>query len=164
MKKIILLLAFTAVLVSCKSTNSTIPNTVSTPSAGLDNKAEIALKGDWTLTKVSYIGSEYFKATSFQLADSKCFEGSQWHFISNNNKGEMTLNATGCPEFSSPIIWSVSKEKMFSLKIINDLKAKEVKVGYYLLLQNQTEKSFELSDRINVGGKLTEILYHFERN
>jgi hypothetical protein len=76
----------------------------------------------------------------------------------------MTLNATGCPEFSSPIIWSVSKEKMFSLKIINDLKAKEVKVGYYLLLQNQTEKSFELSDRINVGGKLTEILYHFERN
>lgn len=164
MKKNILLLTFIVVLASCKSTNSTIPNIASTPSAGLDNKAEVAIKGDWTLTKVSYIGSEYFKATSFQLADSKCFEGSQWHFISNNNKGKMTLKATGCPEFNSPIVWSISKEKKFSLKIINDLKAKEVKVGYYLLLQNQTEKSFELNDKINVGGKLTEILYHFERN
>jgi hypothetical protein len=174
MKKIILIFSLLVVLASCKSNNAakSVGNNVentdgkvtvkeSTPSS--DGKSEVALKGDWEITKVSFVGSEYFKITSFQLADSQCFVGSIWKFISNNNKGEMTLSKSDCVDFKSPIVWSLNKEKMFSLKILKDLAAKDVTVGYHLMVENQTTDSFDLSDRVNVGGKLTEIVYHFQR-
>jgi hypothetical protein len=130
----------------------------------LDVKAETKFKGNWTLTNVTYVGQEYFKITSFQLADSKCFVGSIWNFIPNNEKGSLTISGIGCPTFTSPIVWSMSKEKMFSLKILKDLNARDVKVGFYFLVQNQTEDAFELSDRMDIGGKLTEVVYRFEKN
>jgi hypothetical protein len=101
---------------------------------------------------------------SFQIADSKCFEGSAWKFISNNNKGTMTLTKFGCPGFSSPIRWFINKEGEFVLKILDaGEKAKKVRDGYVLSLANQSETSFQLIDKINVGGKLTDVVYHFQK-
>jgi hypothetical protein len=37
---------------------------------------------NWVISSVTYPGSEVIKVNSFQLADSKCFEGSTWKFIS----------------------------------------------------------------------------------
>jgi len=59
----------------------------------------VAIKGNWTISAVTYPGSDYIKVTSFDLADSKCFVGSTWKFISNNNKGEMALNNGACTAF-----------------------------------------------------------------
>jgi hypothetical protein len=102
---------------------------------------------------------------SFEIADSKCFEGSSWKFISNNNKGEMALTNVNCPAFSSPITWYVNNEGKFVLKILDaDIKAKKVRSGYILDVANQTELSFQLVDKINVGGKLTNVIYQFQKN
>ncbi len=165
MKKTLLLVTISILIVSCatKSPVAISPKT-ETVSPKVDVKAENAFKGNWTLTKVSYVGQQYINITSFQLADSKCFVGSIWNFIPNNEKGSVTLSASSCADFSSPIVWSMSKEKMFSLKILKDLKSRDVKVGFYFLVQNQTAESFELSDRMDIGGKLTEVLYRFEKN
>lgn len=153
MKKIVILLAFSLALLSCKS------NPVTT----VDHKSQVEIKGNWTITKVSYVGSEYFKVNSFQIADSKCFEGSTWKFISNNNKGEMVLNPS-CSNFSSPIVWSINKDGMFGLKILNaGIKAKKVLDGYYLKVANQSETSFQLIDKMDVGGKMSDIIYQFEK-
>lgn len=166
MKKKILVLTVVLALAACSTTKNTIPNTIAdTPeNTSLDIKAEVKVKGNWTLTKVSYPGSEYLNVVSFQLADSKCLIGSQWNFISNNNKGTMTIKSANCTEFSSPIVWSINKDKKFSLKILQDAKARVLKTGFYLLIQNQTDNSFELIDKMNVGGKMTDITYNFEKN
>ncbi len=154
MKKIILLLSIAVLLFACKA------NTVT----NLDKKSQVNMKGNWKITKVSFVGQEYFKVNSFEIADSKCFEGSTWKFISNNNKGDMTLNATGCPTFSSPIVWSINEEGNFGLKILSaGIKAKKVLEGYYLKVANQTPTSFQLIDKMNVGGKLSDIVYQFEK-
>ena len=84
MKKIIALLLFFTTITACKST--------STVNTKLDNKTERMLKGNWTITSVNFPGSDYLKVNSFNLGDSKCFIGSNWSFISNNNKGKMNLN------------------------------------------------------------------------
>ncbi len=149
---------FTMLVISCKST-STVTSTK------LDNKAEVMLKGDWVITSVDYPGKEYFSVNSFNISDSKCFTGSSWNFISNNNKGQMILNnsSTKCLDFSSPITWYVNKDGKFVLKIINGHKATQVDSGYILELKNVSENSFSLVDKIKVSESVKDITYTFQR-
>lgn len=139
----------------CKSQSVTNTN--------VDNKTERVIKGNWVITNVSFPGSDYIKVTSFDLADSKCFEGSTWKFVSNNNTGTLTLNEPSCIAFSSPITWFINQEGQFVMKIINDYKAKKVNQGYILRVANVTETSFELIDKINVGGSMKEVTYQFQK-
>lgn len=146
----------TLFFVSCKS--KSVTNTA------VDNKTERMMKGNWVISSVTYPGSEYIKVQSFDLADSQCFEGSTWKFISNNNKGDMALMKQDCMSFSSPISWFVNKEGQFVLKVLNaGEKAKKVRNGYILNMANQTENSFQLVDKINVGGNMTNVVYQFEK-
>jgi hypothetical protein len=156
MRKVILLCTFAIMVFACKTTSVT--------STKLDRSSQVEIKGNWQINSVTFPGSEYIKVNSFQIADSKCFEGSAWKFVSNNNKGSMTLTKLNCPAFSSPITWFVNKEGQFVLKILDaGEKAKKVRDGYVLRLANQTESSFQLIDRIEVGGKLTDVVYKFQK-
>ena len=98
-------------LFACKSTSVT--------STKLDRSSQVSIKGNWVITNITTPGSNYIAINSFQIADSKCFIGSTWNFISNNNKGSMNLTKSDCPAFSSPIVWSVNKESQFVLKILD---------------------------------------------
>jgi len=156
MKKLFLLIALALFVVSCKSTSAT--------NTKVDNTKERMMKGDWVISSVSYIGSEYIKVQSFGLADSQCFQGSKWKLISNNNKGDMALTKSDCMSFSSPISWFVNKEGQFVLKVLNaGEKAKKVRDGYVLDVANQTENSFQLIDMVVIGGKSTNVVYQFEK-
>ena len=157
MKKSVILLLLMVFFVGCKP-KQTVTNTK------LDTKSEVAIKGNWTVTSVTYPGSEYIKVNSFDLADSKCFVGSTWKFISNNNTGEMALTNASCTAFSSPITWYINKDGNFVMKIINDTKAKKVLEGYILTIANSTENSFQLMDKVNVGGQFVNVTYQFNRN
>lgn len=156
MKKIILLSLLSVLIFSCKSKNSAT-------ATKLNNKAEVAMKGNWVISSVNYPGSEVIKVTSFDLADSKCFVGSVWRFISNNNKGELSLKSLSCSAYTTPITWFINKEGQFVMKILDEAKAKTVKSGYVLKVANQTDSSFQLIDQISVGGKMTNVVYQFEK-
>ena len=122
------------------------------------------MKGNWVISSVTYPGSEYIKVNSFEIADSQCFVGSTWKFVSNNNKGNMALTKYDCPVFSSPITWFVNKNGEFVLKVLDaDIKAKRVREGYVLHVANQTETSFQLIDKGNVEGKTISVVYQFQR-
>ncbi|MDP2159032.1 MAG: lipocalin family protein [Flavobacterium sp.] len=154
MKKVILLSILSVAIFACKTNTAT----------KLDNKTEVAMKGNWVVSSVNYPGSEVIKVNSFDLADSQCFVGSTWKFISNNNKGDMALTKAGCPAFSSPITWFVNKEGNFVMKVLDaGEKAKRVREGYVLKVANVSENSFQLVDRINVGGNMADVVYQFQR-
>ena len=157
MKKIITVLLLTVVFIGCKPKEQ-VTNTK------LDMKSEVAIKGNWSITSVTYPGSEYIKVTSFEIADSKCFIGSNWKFVSNNNKGTMELTSSTCSAFSSPITWYINKDGNLVMKILNETKAKKVLDGYILKITNQTESSFQLIDKVNVGGKMIDVVYQFQRS
>ncbi|WP_310554511.1 lipocalin family protein [Flavobacterium sp.] len=156
MKKTIVVLMFSILAFGCKTQSIT--------STKVDNKTERVIKGDWTISGVTYPGSEYFKVNSFDIADSKCFVGSAWKFVSNNNKGTMALTSSSCPNFASDITWFINKEGQFVMKILaaGD-KAKKVRDGYILNVANVTETSFQLLDRIDVGGKVGNVVYQFQK-
>ena len=156
MKKIILVCAIAVLMFACKSTSATSTKT--------DRKSQVAIKGDWVISSVTYPGSQYVKVNSFQLADSECFVGSTWKFVSNNNKGTMALTKTNCVAFSSPITWFVNDQGQFVLKVLDaGEKARKVRDGYILGLANQTETSFQLVDKIDVAGKMTDVVYQFQK-
>ncbi|MBW3519399.1 lipocalin family protein [Flavobacterium sp. NKUCC04_CG] len=152
MRKLIVLSVMALFAVSCKPT--------------MDSKSQVGIKGNWTLTNVKNIGGEFVKINSFNIADSKCFVGSQWNFVSNNNSGNLSLNAGGnCPEFSSNFKWTISPAGEFSFKFVDQgEKAKHVTTGYALRIANQSESSFQLVDKINVGGQSSDVIYQFQRN
>ncbi len=158
MKKILLLIALPLLFMACKSS---APANLS-PKSKRSVQAEI--KGNWQITNVSYAGSDYLIVNSFQIADSKCLIGSKWKFISNNNKGNLSLTRSDCPAFSSPIVWSIDKNGNFGLKIVNPgVKSKTVTQGFLLKIANMTKTSFQLIDVISVGGQNKEITYQFEK-
>ena len=146
-------------LLACKSSAPT-----STTSPKIDRTSQVGIKGNWQITNVLYPGSDYIKVNTFQIADSKCFIGSTWTFISNNNKGSMNLNQSGCTSFSSPIVWSINKDGMFGLKIVvPSVKSKNITQGFLLRVANQTNTAFQLIDIINVAGQNKEVVYQFEK-
>lgn len=159
MKKIILLSLMIIGFWSCKSTAPT-----SAVSNKADYEAQKILKGSWVMTSVSYPSSEFIKVNAFQLADAKCFEGSNWKFVANNNSGEMSMSKTGCTSFSSPIKWYINKEGQFVLKLVNaGEKAKKVRDGYVMTFVPQESGNFQLVDKINVGNKPTDVVFQFEK-
>jgi len=156
MKKSLLLVLLTITLIGCKS--KSVTNTK------VDNKSERVIKGEYSISSVTYPGSDFIKMNSFDIADSKCFVGSKWKFISNNNKGNFALDNASCTSFTSPITWYMNKEGNFVMKILNETKSKKVLEGYILKVANLTETSFQLIDKVNVGGKMVDVVYEFQRN
>jgi|SRR5690606_5872520 hypothetical protein len=150
MKKVLAIGILSLAMFSCKTSTNT-KNDVPT---------QIKLKGEWTLTNVNYPSG--YKVTSFNVADAKCFEGSQWKFVSNNNSGTVTLNnnSSNCPQYNSKIIWNIKQDTSFNLKFIGDDKAKHVTTGYNLTVANITDNNFELID----NSTETTIVYSFVKN
>lgn len=159
MRKLIVVLSCIGMFVSCKPKQQAIVSTT------VDRKSQVAMKGSWTLTSVSFPGSEYFKITAFEIADAKCLEGSTWEFVSNNDTGKMALTKLDCPSYASDIKWYVTKEKQVVLKFLKEgAKARKVTSGYILALGNQTLESFQLTDVVQVGNNKAKVVYQFKRN
>lgn len=143
-------------ILSCKSKSAT--------DTKLDIKTQVAMKGNWIVSSVTYPNSNMIKVNSFELADSQCFVGSKWKFVSNNNKGNFSLNSPKCTAYSTPITWFINKDGQFVLKVLDESKPRKVKDGYVLKVANVTDNSFQLVDQIDVAGKATDVVYQFNRN
>jgi hypothetical protein len=130
----------------------------------MDLASQKKLKGNWQITDVTFPDQQNYKIKSFQIADAKCFIGSQWNFVPNNNTGSLNLTKSDCPQFSSPIVWNINKNGVFSFKFVGSgTKAKKVTQGFKLRIANQTNNSFQLVDDINVEGSQKELTYQFQK-
>jgi hypothetical protein len=66
------------------------------------------LKGTWQVTNIRFVGDKgLYKANMFDIADSACFNGSEWVFIPNNGSGKFTINNSAhCEALATRIHWS----------------------------------------------------------
>ena len=122
------------------------------------------LKGNWEVTSVDY--EKGYKIKPFdEGADAKCFVGSQWNLVPNNNTGSYSLSGGGdCPTVTRAIKFDVNSEKQFSFKVIDaGVKAKNVTAGYVLDFQNQTPTTFTLVQNVPFEGKILKVYYNFTK-
>ncbi|MEN8125150.1 MAG: hypothetical protein ABFR32_08460 [Bacteroidota bacterium] len=117
MKKIIYV-ALTFLIFSCSGTKS---ETGSSPKS-----SKKLLKGTWEVTNIRFVGDKgLYKANLFDIADSACFNGSEWVFIPNNGSGKFTVNSTAhCDASSNRIHWSFYEPGdgtyQFQFKFVDD--------------------------------------------
>jgi hypothetical protein len=97
-KYLYIVLAF--LIFSCSSTKTGSETTV--------KMSKKTLKGTWQVTNIRFVGDKgLYKANMFDIADSACFNGSEWVFIPNNGSGKFTINNSAhCEALATRIHWS----------------------------------------------------------
>ena len=74
------------------------------------------IKGDWTLSSITYNQTGTFNVSLFGEASKDCFEGSTWRFIPNNNTGKYTINNANCSTGERNFIFTI-QEALFGWEL-----------------------------------------------
>ncbi|MDO4764059.1 MAG: lipocalin family protein [Flavobacteriaceae bacterium] len=163
MRKTLLMCSFGLIalgLSSCNSQRKTTPQRTK-----VETLSSQKLKGDWRITSIDY-DSKKFKIKPFgEGIDARCFIGSVWTLVPNNNSGAYRLSATGnCPSISQDIKFEVTKNKEFRFKKLEqNVKAKHITEGYVLQLENHHLNHFTLVQNVLFEGQNIEVRYQFEK-
>lgn len=137
--------------------------------AVLDTGKEV--RGDWTITDVTFdgINQSYVNAKVFDEADPKCYIGSHWHLIQNNNSGFYTLTGSAnCPSGTTNLKWFITDEggnKYFNFKkVYEGEKPKNVVSGYRMKIQSSSDSYMIMQQEIPFEGGKISINYTFTKN
>lgn len=155
MKKIIYLLLI-GLLLSC-GTSKTV------------RTSKKVIKGDWVLNSLSYETKNTLSVNLLNHASAKCFEGSIWQFIPNNNTGTYSINNTECTASIRHFIFTVQEVNAengfydFLLKPTNRKGKSETNAGYRLELASLTEANMQWVQRVSVNGKDFPITMNFTK-
>ena len=144
MKKVILL--FLAIgLISC-GTSKTVRDSKKT------------IKGDWTLSTITYSKSGKYNVTLLNDTSKDCFEGSIWQFIPNNNTGTYTINESSCSTGVRNFVFTIQEVDSqsgfydFLLKPTNDRNKSETNQGFRLKLTALSDTNMQWQQTVTADG------------
>lgn len=157
MKKLLSLLIIATLILSC-STSKTVRTSKKT------------IKGDWTLSTVTYSESGTFNVTLLNDAAKECFEGSTWHFVPNNFTGNYTVNNADCStgiryfRFNIKEVDAETDLYSFLLKPTNEkYKSDEYNRGFKMKLTQLSEETMQWKQSVMVDGKPFGIYLNFSK-
>jgi len=164
MKKL-LYFTLTLLFISCGSSNS---------GGSTEAKTKISkktLKGTWEVTNIRFVGDKgLYKANLFDIADSPCFNGSQWVFIPNNGSGKFSLNSSAhCEASTHRIHWSFYEpgdgSYQFQFKFVDD-KNKPLDAanrGYRSDIDHLDANSMEMRVATTYEGNPFDVIMTFNK-
>ncbi|WP_397444667.1 lipocalin [Polaribacter sp. R77954] len=140
MKKL-LMLFLTFALFSCGS------------SKNIKTKHKV-IKGNWTLTQITFSKTGTYNVTFFNDTTKDCLEGSSWKFVPNNNTGVYTINDSDCNTGERDFIFVIQEVDAVSGYFDFMLKPKNSKdnVGYRIDLKELTDTTMLWRQKIIVNG------------
>ena len=144
MKKIILI--FLAIgIVSCGASKTV-----------RDSKKSI--KGDWTLSTITYSKTGKYNVTLLNDTSKDCFEGSTWEFIPNNNTGTYSINESSCSTGVRNFVFTIQEVNAetglydFLFKPTNQKNKSENNQGFRLKLSALSETDMQWQQTVSVDG------------
>lgn len=131
-------------------------------------KTESAFRGDWTLNQITTDEGRNVELTKvFGNSNVKCFQGSFWHLVANNNTGYYSFQNTSCDSSENRIKWFVQEEDGFTYfwfkNVAQGQKDKEATSGYKLRIVSVDEYQAHLIHEIRFEGKKLNVHYYFNR-
>jgi hypothetical protein len=144
MKKVLLLFLAIA-FISCGSSKTI-----------RDSKKTI--KGNWTLSTITYSETGKYNVTLLNDASKDCFEASTWQFIPNNNTGTYTINKSSCSTGVRNFVFTIQEENAetglydFLLKPTNEKNKSETNQGFRLNLTALSETDMQWQQTVSVDG------------
>ena len=146
MNRVLAIIAFSLILVSCGSKQSA----VSIAEREIDKKE---FKGNWTLSSVNFDGYRKYDVTLFNDASTDCFLVSDWNFVSNNNKGSYEITSNSCETGKRYFIWVLdSDNRAFKLKPTDEDYNSEDNLGYTLNIKSVSENQIILGQQLTIDG------------
>ncbi len=133
-------------------------------------QAEKILKGNWTLTKVSYSRPGTFNVKLYNDAGANCFEGSIWQFIPNNNTGTYQFTTDGCDTSVKNIKWTIPLQGAqqtynFMMKPLTvKKKSIEGNKGFRTTLESLDGSQMVWSQKLEFEGKPFKITMNFVKS
>ena len=144
MKKVILI--FLAIgLISC-GTSKTVRDSKKT------------IKGDWTLSTITFSKTGKYNVTLLNDTSKDCFEGSIWQFIPNNNTGTYTINESSCSTGVRNFVFTIQEVDSqsgfydFLLKPTNDRNKSETNQGFRLKLTALSDTNMQWQQTVTADG------------
>ena len=144
MKKIILI--FLAIgIVSCGASKTV-----------RDSKKSI--KGDWTLSTITYSKTGKYNVTLLNDTSKDCFEGSTWEFIPNNNTGTYSINESSCSTGVRNFVFTIQEVNAetglydFLFKPTNQKNKSENNQGFRLKLSALSETDMQWQQTVSADG------------
>lgn len=126
---------------------------------------EKVIKGNWTLSKITYSKTGDYNVTLFNDTSKECLEGSSWKFVPNNNSGVYSVSSNGCVTGDRDFIFviqevdNVSGYYDFMLKPKNN----EANLGYRIDLKELTENTMLWRQKVMVNGSPFLINMNFSK-
>ena len=157
MKKIAVLLVLTLVLVSCGTSK-------------VVRTSKKVMKGNWTLSSITYSEEGTYNVTLLDDVSKMCFEGSDWQFIPNNNSGIYTINNTECSIGARNFIFTIQEVDHttdlydFLLKPTDEKGKSVTNYGYRMKLAQLSDFSMQWQQTVSVEGEPFTITMNFTKN
>ncbi len=154
MKKFLLLAVVVGFIASCG-----VPKTVI--------QSKKVIKGNWTLSNISYSEAGTFNTTLLNDASKECFENSTWRFIPNNNSGMYTINDGGCAVGERNFIFTIQEVDAdtgyydFLLKPTDAKGKSEINAGFRLRLSQLSDTNMQWEQTVDAGGSPLTISMNF---
>jgi hypothetical protein len=156
MKKLVLLLALSLMILSCGGTKTV-------------RASKKVIKGDWTLQNISYSQAGTYNVTLFNDVSKDCFMQSSWKFIPNNNTGVYTINNSACStgernfNFTIQEVDEISGLYDFLLKPTDAKGNSDTNNGFRVNLAQLDETTMTWTQSLNVDGKPFTITMNFSK-
>ena len=125
------------------------------------------IKGSWVLNSVEYNTQNTLSVNLLNDASARCFEGSIWQFIPNNNTGTYSIQNKDCGVSTRNFIFTiqeVNKENGwtdFLIKPTNRKGKSETNKGFRLELVSQSETNMQWQQTVIVNNKPFPIRMNF---
>ncbi|GAA3587530.1 lipocalin family protein [Flavivirga amylovorans] len=125
------------------------------------------IKGDWSLSSISYDKPGTYKIKLLSDVSKECFEGSTWKFVSNNNTGIYAINNGNCETGDRYFNFTVQEVDAetglyhFLLKP-TDIKGKsETNRGFRIELSELSNTDMQWQQTVSVDGEPFTINMNF---
>jgi hypothetical protein len=128
-----------------------------------------AIKGDWTLSTITYSKTGKYNVTLLNDTSKDCFEGSTWQFIPNNNTGTYTINESSCSTGVRNFVFTIQEIDQltglydFLLKPTNEKNKSETNQGFRLKLTELSETTMQWQQTVLLEGESFSINMNFTK-
>jgi hypothetical protein len=125
------------------------------------------IKGDWTLSSITYNQAGTYNTVLLNDASKACFEGSTWKFVPNNNTGIYTINDESCSTGERYFVFTIQEVDAetglydFLLKPTNEKYKSDTNQGFRLKLSALSDTDMVWQQTVNVAGSTLTINMNF---
>lgn len=127
------------------------------------------IKGNWTLSTITYSESGTYNISLLDDATQACFEGSSWQFTPNNNTGIYNINNAACSTGDRHFIFTIQEVDPetglydFLLKPTNAKGKSVTNSGYRMRLSQLSDTTMQWQQTVNVEGKPFVITMNYNK-